>query len=60
VVDEGRVLTSAGIAAGIDLALRIVERRCGAAVARAAAHRMEYPYPEDDRRRIHLDPRRMS
>lgn len=54
VVDEGRVMTSAGIAAGIDLALRIVARRCGEAVARATAKRMEYPYPEGNGRRIRL------
>ncbi len=54
VVDEGKILTSAGIAAGIDLALRIVARRCGEAVARATARRMEYPYPEGNGRRIRL------
>jgi len=52
VVDEGAVLTSAGISAGIDLALRVVARYHGEAVARATARHMEYPYPESDRRRI--------
>ncbi|HWQ10288.1 MAG TPA: DJ-1/PfpI family protein, partial [Holophaga sp.] len=54
VVDEGRILTSAGISAGIDLALRIVARCCGEEVARAAARRMEYPFPEGNGRRVRL------
>jgi transcriptional regulator GlxA family with amidase domain len=51
VVEEGNVLTSAGISAGIDLALKVVARYHGEAVARAAARHMEYPYPESDLRR---------
>jgi transcriptional regulator GlxA family with amidase domain len=39
-VDEGRVLTSAGVAAGIDLCLHIVARDHGAAAANAIARRM--------------------
>jgi transcriptional regulator GlxA family with amidase domain len=38
-VDEGRVLTSAGVAAGIDLCLHLVRGDHGAAVAHAAARR---------------------
>lgn len=52
VVEDGDVLTSAGIAAGIDLALRVVARHHGMAVARATARHMEYPFPEDNRRRV--------
>jgi transcriptional regulator GlxA family with amidase domain len=52
VVEEGDVITSAGIAAGIDMALRIVARHHGEAVARATARFMEYPFPEDNRRRV--------
>ena len=52
VVEDGNVLTSAGISAGIDLALRVVARYCGEPVARATARRMEYPYPEDNGRRV--------
>jgi len=55
VVDYGFVLTSAGISAGIDLALKVVARYCGEAVARATAKYMEYPFPEHNARRI--DPR---
>jgi transcriptional regulator GlxA family with amidase domain len=52
VVEDGDVLTSAGISAGIDLALRVVARHHGEAIARATARHMEYPYPEDNRRRV--------
>ena len=52
VVADGDVLTSAGISAGIDLSLRIVARHHGEAVARGTARHMEYPFPEDNRRRI--------
>lgn len=52
VVADGNLITSAGISAGIDLALHLVARYCGAPVARATARRMEYPYPDDNRRRI--------
>jgi transcriptional regulator GlxA family with amidase domain len=52
VVEDGNVITSAGISAGIDMALRVVARLHGADVARATARHMEYPYPSDDRRRI--------
>ncbi|NTW01351.1 MAG: DJ-1/PfpI family protein [Oscillochloris sp.] len=52
VVEAGRILTSAGISAGIDLALRIVARQHGEAIARATARHMEYPYPESNARRI--------
>jgi transcriptional regulator GlxA family with amidase domain len=39
-IDEGDVLTSAGVAAGIDLCLHLVRRDHGAAVANAVARRM--------------------
>lgn len=55
VVDEGKVMTSAGIAAGIDLALLIVGHCYGEAVARAAARHMEYPFPENQIRRVALE-----
>jgi transcriptional regulator GlxA family with amidase domain len=51
-VDNGHVITSAGISAGIDLALRVVARHHGEAVARATARHMEYPFPDDNRRRV--------
>ena len=52
VVEDGRVLTSAGISAGIDMSLRVVLRYCGEEVARATARHMEYPFPDDNALRI--------
>lgn len=52
VVEAGRVLTSAGISAGIDMALKAVARHCGETVARATARHMEYPYPDSNARRV--------
>lgn len=52
VVEDGNVFTSAGISAGIDLALRIVALIHGSDIARNTARHMEYPYPEDNRRRV--------
>lgn len=54
VVEDGRVLTSAGISAGIDMALKVVARYFGEEIARATARHMEYPYPDSNARRIHL------
>ena len=52
VVEDGNVLTSAGISAGIDMALRVVARDFGDEVARHTARHMEYRYPDDNRRRV--------
>lgn len=41
-VESGRVATSAGLSAGIDLALRVVERYLGREVAQGTATFMEY------------------
>lgn len=54
VVEDGRVFTSAGISAGIDMSLRVVTRYFGENIARATARHMEYPYPESDARRIQI------
>ncbi len=54
VVEEGNVFTSAGISAGIDMALRVVERYHGEAIARMTAQHMEYPYPDDNSRRVDI------
>ena len=51
-VADGDVFTSAGISAGIDMTLKIVARYCGEDIARATTKHMEYPYPENDARRI--------
>jgi transcriptional regulator GlxA family with amidase domain len=51
-VEDGKVLTSAGIAAGIDLALVIVSKLFSESVARATARHMEYLFPDSDARRV--------
>jgi len=48
VVDDGDLVTAGGITAGIDLALHLVERSCGPAVAERVATEMEY-----ERRPVH-------
>jgi len=52
VVRDGNIVTSAGISAGIDLALLVVASYFGEDLARATARHMEYRYPEDNERRI--------
>lgn len=42
-VDAGRVVTSAGVAAGIDMAFHLVERLCGREVADETARYIEFP-----------------
>ena len=51
-VQDGKIWTSAGISAGIDMALRITAHYLGQEVARATARQMEYPFPDSDLRRI--------
>ena len=43
-VDEGRIVTSAGISAGIDMSLHVVEKLHGQEVAQWTARRMEYDW----------------
>jgi transcriptional regulator GlxA family with amidase domain len=45
------IFTSAGVSAGIDLALRIVSYFFGIEVGRTTARHMEYPYPQENKRR---------
>ena len=45
-VDNGRIVCSAGIAAGIDMSLHIVARLLGNSVAQQTATYMEYPWGE--------------
>jgi transcriptional regulator GlxA family with amidase domain len=52
VVEDGHILTSAGISTGIDLVLRVVARHHVESIARATARHMEYPDPEENRRRV--------
>ena len=46
------IFTSAGVSAGIDLALHIVSHFFGTAVGQATARYMEYPYPQNNQRKI--------
>ena len=52
VVEDGHVITSAGISAGIDMALRVVERYHGHDIALATARNMEYAWLESNARRV--------
>lgn len=52
VVEDGYTLTSAGISAGIDLALKVVARYYGEIVAQATARHMEYRFSKDNARRV--------
>ena len=53
-VQQGKVITSAGISAGIDMDLHVVANYFGENIARLAARHMEYPFPETNERRITL------
>jgi transcriptional regulator GlxA family with amidase domain len=46
-VDEGHIITSAGISAGIDMSLHVVERLCDEKTAKEAAKGMEYRWESD-------------
>ncbi len=54
VVKAGRIITSAGISAGIDMALRVVADFFGEEIARSTARHMEYSFPENNERRVTL------
>ncbi|MFN2349155.1 MAG: DJ-1/PfpI family protein [Thioalkalivibrio sp.] len=54
VVEDGNIISSAGISAGMDLALKLVARDHGDQVAMNAARNMEYPWPSDNSRRVTL------
>jgi transcriptional regulator GlxA family with amidase domain len=43
-VDNGRVVCSAGIAAGIEMSLHVLARLLGREVAEKTAKQMEYPW----------------
>ena len=55
VVEQGRVFTSAGISAGIDMALQVVAHYHGNTVARATARQMEYPFTDNNNRRVSIE-----
>lgn len=43
-VEQGSVITSAGISAGIDMCLHLVDRWCSTRIATATARQMDYPW----------------
>lgn len=43
-VDNGRIVSSAGISAGIDMSLHLVERLAGLELAERTAHQMDYEW----------------
>jgi transcriptional regulator GlxA family with amidase domain len=47
VVDDGDLITAGGVTSGIDLALHVVERYAGRAVADAVAREIEYERPSE-------------
>ncbi|QKF59726.1 DJ-1/PfpI family protein [Aliarcobacter lanthieri] len=51
-IEDKNIISSAGISAGIDMALYIVKKYFGEKVSRATAKHMEYPYLEENKRRI--------
>jgi transcriptional regulator GlxA family with amidase domain len=48
-VDEGRIVTSAGISAGIDMSLYLVAQLADHELAEKTARQMEYDWREGDR-----------
>ena len=46
-IDEGHLVTSAGISAGIDMSLHLVERLCDRPLALATAHQMDFEWTEN-------------
>ncbi|HIT75632.1 MAG TPA: DJ-1/PfpI family protein [Candidatus Avipropionibacterium avicola] len=59
-VDEGDILTSGGVSAGIDLCLHIVERDLGRDLALAAARSMVAPLHRSGRQRQYTPPDRVT
>jgi len=48
VVEDGKIMTSGGVSASIDLGIKILERFCGSEVARKVAERIEWPSASND------------
>ncbi len=60
-VDNGKIITAAGLSAGIDGALHVIERICGRGVAQVAAVSLEYDWrPDSGYARASLADRRLS
>ena len=48
-VDEGKIITSAGIAAGIDMSLHLVESLSGRGLATQTARQLDFDWTENAR-----------
>jgi putative intracellular protease/amidase len=60
-VDNGRIITAAGLSSGIDGALHVIERLCGKGTAQVAAVSLEYDWrPDSGYARASLADRRLS
>lgn len=46
-VDEGELITSGGISAGIDMSLHLVEKLCGVTLAEKTARQMEFSWTKN-------------
>jgi len=57
-VDSGHIMTCAGVSAGIDGALHVVERLLGAQAAKDTARYMEYEWRPDEIAKQHAEPGR--
>lgn len=57
-VDSGRVMTCAGVSAGIDGALHVVERLLGTQAAKDTARYMEYEWRPEEINKLHAEPGR--
>jgi transcriptional regulator GlxA family with amidase domain len=55
-VDEGSVVTSAGISAGIDMSLHLVERLAGRELASKTARQMEFIWSENSKPERNVEP----
>lgn len=53
-VEDKNIISSAGISAGIDMALYIVKKYFGEELSRATAKHMEYPYLEENKRKVKI------
>lgn len=51
-IDQGTLITSAGISAGIDMSLHLIERLAGRDLAQRTARQMDYPWQHDAAIRI--------
>jgi putative intracellular protease/amidase len=60
-VDNGKIITAAGLSSGIDGALHVIERLCGKGTAQLAAVSMEYDWrPDSGYARASLADKRLS